>query len=107
MKKVSVEFAHKVRDEKKFSNIESLVRNIEKDVKRLKMVEKQSMMQTDNRHLKRSILSMMLIAGTIFILDQLTKSLIVREFYLGQRSEIMSFFNLVHVRKLWSSFLVF
>ena len=31
--KVSVEFMHKVRDEKKFSNIESLVRNIEKDVK--------------------------------------------------------------------------
>ncbi len=33
---------HKVRDEKKFSNIESLVRNIEKDVKTVeKWFEKQ------------------------------------------------------------------
>jgi riboflavin kinase/FMN adenylyltransferase len=40
--KVSVEFMHKVRDEKKFSNIESLVRNIEKDVKTVeKWFEKQ------------------------------------------------------------------
>ena len=62
------------------------------------------MMQTDNRDLKSSILSMILIAGTIFILDQLTKSLIVREFYLGQRSEIMSFFNLVHVRNYGAAF---
>ena len=62
------------------------------------------MMQTDNRDLKCSILSMILIAGTIFILDQLTKSLIVREFYLGQRSEIMSFFNLVHVRNYGAAF---
>ena len=62
------------------------------------------MIQTDNRDLKSSILSMILIAGTIFILDQLTKSLIVREFYLGQRSEIMSFFNLVHVRNYGAAF---
>ena len=47
---------------------------------------------------------MILIAGTIFISDQLTKSLIVREFYLGQRSEIMSFFNLVHVRNYGAAF---
>ena len=47
---------------------------------------------------------MILIVGTIFILDQLTKSLIVREFYLGQRSEIMSFFNLVHVRNYGAAF---
>ena len=40
--KVSVEFMHKVRDEKKFSNIESLVRNIEKDEKTVeKWFEKQ------------------------------------------------------------------
>ena len=40
--KVSVEFMHKVRDEKKFSTIESLVRNIEKDVKTVeKWFEKQ------------------------------------------------------------------
>ena len=104
--KVSVEFMHKVRDEKKFSTIESLVRNIEKDVKkRLKNgLRSKSMMQTDNPNLKSSILSMILIAGTIFILDQLTKSLIVREFYLGQRSEIMSFFNLVHVRNYGAAF---
>ena len=62
------------------------------------------MMQTDNRDLKSSILSMILIAGTIFILDQLTKSLIVREFYLGQRTEIMSLFNLEHVRNYGAAF---
>ena len=62
------------------------------------------MMQSDNRNLKSSILSMILLAGTIFILDQLTKSLIVREFYLGQRSDIMSFFNLVHVRNYGAAF---
>ena len=105
--KVSVEFMHKVRDEKKFSNIESLVRNIEKDVKTVENgLRSKSMMQSDNRDLKSSILSMILIAGTIFILDQLTKSLIVREFYLGQRSEIMSFLTL-YMSEIMEQLLVF
>ena len=38
------------------------------------------------------------IAILVLIADQLTKSAIVAEFYLGQREVVTSFFNLVYVR---------
>ena len=64
------------------------------------------MMQTDNRDLKSSILSMILIAGTIFILDQLTKSLIVREFYLGHVARLCPFL-ILYMSEIMEQLLVF
>ena len=44
------------------------------------------------------------IAILVLIADQLTKSAIVAEFYLGQREVVTSFFNLVYVRNYGAAF---
>jgi signal peptidase II len=44
------------------------------------------------------------IAVTVLVIDQLTKTWIVSEFYLGQREVISSFFNLVSVRNYGAAF---
>ena len=45
-----------------------------------------------------------LIALIVLVLDQLTKSWEIAEFYLGQREIITSFFNLVHVHNYGAAF---
>lgn len=45
-----------------------------------------------------------LIALIVLVLDQLTKSWVIAEFYLGQREIITSFFNLVHVHNYGAAF---
>ena len=45
-----------------------------------------------------------LIALIVLVLDQLTKTWVIAEFYLGQREIITSFFNLVHVHNYGAAF---
>jgi signal peptidase II len=45
-----------------------------------------------------------LIALMVLVLDQLTKTWVIAEFYLGQREIITSFFNLVHVHNYGAAF---
>ena len=44
------------------------------------------------------------IAVLVLIADQVTKSAVVAEFYLGQRDIVSSFFNLVYVRNYGAAF---
>ena len=44
------------------------------------------------------------IAVFVLIADQVTKSAVVAEFYLGQRDIVSSFFNLVYVRNYGAAF---
>jgi signal peptidase II len=64
--------------------------------------ESPSAVKTDKRGL--SLGWWYLIALIVLVLDQLTKTWVIAEFYLGQREIITSFFNLVHVHNYGAAF---
>ena len=65
---------------------------------------KKNVTAIDNNHPVTHRLWWYAIAILVLIADQLTKSAIVAEFYLGQREVISSFFNLVYVRNYGAAF---
>ena len=64
--------------------------------------ESPSAVKTDKREV--SLGWWYLIALIVLVLDQLTKTWVIAEFYLGQREIITSFFNLVHVHNYGAAF---
>jgi signal peptidase II len=64
--------------------------------------ESPSAVKTDKREV--SMGWWYLIALIVLVLDQLTKTWVIAEFYLGQREIITSFFNLVHVHNYGAAF---
>ena len=64
--------------------------------------ESPSAVKTDKRGV--SLIWWYLIALIVLVLDQLTKTWVIAEFYLGQREIITSFFNLVHVHNYGAAF---
>ena len=64
--------------------------------------ESPSAVKTDKREV--SLAWWYLIALIVLVLDQLTKTWVIAEFYLGQREIITSFFNLVHVHNYGAAF---
>ena len=64
--------------------------------------EEPSAVKTDKRGV--SLVWWYLIALIVLVLDQLTKTWVIAEFYLGQREIITSFFNLVHVHNYGAAF---
>jgi len=64
--------------------------------------ESPSAVNTDKREV--SLGWWYLIALIVLVLDQLTKTWVIAEFYLGQREIITSFFNLVHVHNYGAAF---
>ena len=64
--------------------------------------ERPSAVKTDKRGV--SLIWWYLIALIVLVLDQLTKTWVIAEFYLGQREIITSFFNLVHVHNYGAAF---
>lgn len=61
-----------------------------------------SAVKTDKRGV--SLIWWYLIALMVLVFDQLTKTWVIAEFYLGQREIITSFFNLVHVHNYGAAF---
>lgn len=64
--------------------------------------ESPSAVKTDKREV--SLGWWYVIALIVLVLDQLTKTWVIAEFYLGQREIITSFFNLVHVHNYGAAF---
>ena len=64
--------------------------------------EEPSAVKTDKRGV--NLVWWYLIALIVLVLDQLTKTWVIAEFYLGQREIITSFFNLVHVHNYGAAF---
>jgi hypothetical protein len=65
------------------------------------MPETKNKATTMNNDSGRHTIWWYVIAVFVFIADQVTKSAVVAEFYLGQRDIVSSFFNLC--AQLWSS----
>jgi signal peptidase II len=68
------------------------------------MPETKNKATTMNNDSGRHTIWWYVIAVFVFIADQVTKSAVVAEFYLGQRDIISSVFNLVYVRNYGAAF---